>query len=147
MAEFWRVPEGVRVAADGAWTVGGLPIRHAPSLRELKSKLHFAEEGAYLLDGPSRLPIALEGPAFEVTRLRIDPDRGEGYVLLDDGTEEPLYGLGMDETTGRLCCVVREGNARAILSRGAHQALMELVEVDDDHWFVAIGLCRLPVRV
>jgi hypothetical protein len=147
MAEFWRTPEGVRVAADGAWTVGGLPIRHAPALRELKSKLQFAEEGAYLTDGRARLPIALEGPAFEVTRLRLDPERGEGHVLLDDGTEEPLYGLGRDETTGRLCCVVREGQARALLSRAAHQALMELVETDDDHWFVAIGLRRLPVRV
>jgi hypothetical protein len=135
------------VEADGAWTVGGLPIRHAPSLRELKSKLHFAAEGAYLMDGPPRLPVALEGPAFEVTRLRLDPDRGEGYVMLDDGTEEPLYGLGIDGATGRLSCVVREGHARAVLSRGAHQALMEHVKVDDDHWFVAIGLCRLPVRV
>jgi hypothetical protein len=147
MAQFWKAPEGVRVAADGAWTVGGLPIRHAPALRELKSRLHFADEGAYLLDGRVHLPVALEGPPFEVVRLRLDPDRGEGYAVLDDGTEEPLQGLGIDETTGRLCCVVREGQARAILSRAAHQALMELVEVEDQQWFVAIGLRRLPVRV
>jgi hypothetical protein len=146
MPGFFKIPEGVRVAPDGAWTVGGLPIRHLPSLRLLKSRLHFSEDGAFLLDGPVRLPVRVEGPPFEVKDLRLDPDTGQVSVRLDDGSEERINELGMDEVSGRFVCVVRGGRARAVLSRAAHQELLEHVEQKDGLFYLAVGSSRLPLR-
>ncbi len=144
MARFWTVPEGVRVGADGAWTVGGLPIRHLPSLRLLKSRLCFSDEGAFLMDGPARLPVRVEGPPFEVEDLRLDPLTGEARALLDDGSEEMLQDFGVDEGTGRFLCAVRGGRAQAVLSRAAHQVLLNHVEQEGGRFFVVFGPRRVP---
>ena len=146
MAGFWTAPEGVRVAANGAWSVGGLPIRHLPSLRLLKSRLSFSDDGAYLMDGPVRLPVKVEGPPFEVASLRLDPQSGEARAVLDDGSEEPLRDLGMEEASGRFVCAVRGGRALAVFSRAAHQTLLSHVEQEDGHFFLPVGRRRLPVR-
>jgi hypothetical protein len=146
MRGFWKVPEGVRVTAEGSWTVGGLPIRHQPSLRVLKSQLRFEDEGAFLLDGKVRLPVQIEGPPFEVSSLRLDRRSGEARILLDDGSEEPLSEVEMDRDTGRFVCRVRGGKARAVLSRAAHQTLLENVEQEGGHFYVAVGKSRLALR-
>jgi hypothetical protein len=146
MTLFWKVPEGVRVTAEGAWTVGGLPIRHLPSLRMLKSQLRFEDEGAFLLDGRVRLPVQIEGPPFEVSSLRLDLTSGEARALLDDGSEETLTEIGMDRETGRFVCPVRGGKARAVLSRAAHQTLLQYVEQENGAFFVHVGPSRLALR-
>jgi hypothetical protein len=145
---FFGVPEGVRVNSQGAWSVGGLPIRHLPSLHLLKSCLEFESEGAFLRDGPARLPVVVEGPAFEVRSLRLDPERGLALVVLDDGSEEPVLdeALRMHETNGRFVCGVRGGRAQALLSRAAHDTLLENVREDDGGFFLAVGTRRLAVR-
>ena len=88
MAEWWPSPEGIRVGPDGSWSVGEFRIVHLPSLRFLKARLVFEDEGAFLVEGDRRLPVAVEGPAFEVTELRLDAAAGEARVVLDDGSEE-----------------------------------------------------------
>jgi hypothetical protein len=65
MADWWPAPEGVRVAPDGSWSVGEFRIVHLPSLRFLKERLVFEDEGAFLVEGTQRLPVSVEGPAFE----------------------------------------------------------------------------------
>jgi len=139
-------PEGVRVLPDGAWRVGGFAIAHAPSLRYLKARLVFEEAGAFLVEGSDRVPVQIEGPAFEVTSLRFDEDAGEAWVNLDDGNEEPLAALAMNEATGRFECLVRDGQGRAVLSRGAHQALLSRVEEDGELFVLRVGSRRIPVR-
>lgn len=148
MTRYFKLPEGVRVSPEGAWSVGGLPIRHLPSLRLLKSRLKFSDEGAFLIDGSVRLPVVVEGPPFEVASLRLDPEHGEARVVLDDGSEEPIAdsSLGMDEATGRFLCRVRGGKADAVLSRGAHQALLDHVQQQDGGFYLAVGTRRLPLR-
>ncbi len=146
MPQFWTVPEGVRVQPDGAWTVGGLKVRHRPSLRLLKSRLRFTDDGAFLMDGPVRLPVQVEGPPFEVEGLRLDPALGEACALLDDGSEESLTEVGMDAVSGRFTCAVRGGRARAVLSRNAHQALIEHVEQENGHFYLSVGPRRLALR-
>jgi hypothetical protein len=146
MSGFWKAPEGVRVTAEGAWTVGGLPIRHMPSLRVLKAQLRFEDAGAFLMDGPMRLPVQIEGPPFEVSSLRFDRKSGEVRAMLDDGSEELLTEVGMDPETGRFVCPVRGGKARAVLSRAAHQTLLENVEQENGRFFVAVGPSRLSLR-
>ena len=134
------------MAANGAWSVGGLPIRHLPSLRLLKSRLRFGDEGAFLMDGPVRLPVQVEGPPFEVERLRLDAALGEVKAVLDDGSEEAIGDMGMDADSGRFVCAVRSGRARALLSRAAHQALLEHLEQENGRFVLVVGEHRVPLR-
>jgi len=148
MAVSWPVPEGIRVGADGSWSVGEFHIVHLPSLRFLKARLVFGAEGAYLVEGARRLPVAVEGPAFEVTELRLDPAAGVARVVLDDGSEEVLGpdSLATDARTGRLECLARGGRARAAFSRAAHQALLEHVEEVRGRFFLRVGRRQLSIR-
>ena len=148
MADWWPSPEGVRVGKDGGWSVGEFRIAHRPSLLFLKARLVFEDEGAFLVEGDRRLPVAIEGPAFEVTELRLDPAAGEARVVLDDGSEEVLGpdSLATDARTGRLECLARGGRARAAFSRAAHQALLEHVEEVRGRFFLRVGRRRLSIR-
>ena len=148
MSDWWNAPEGVQILPDGGWRVGGFAIVHAPSLRYLKARLVFEESGAFLVEGAERVPVLVEGPAFEVTTLRFDEDAGEAWVALDDGTEEVLApdALSLNEETGRFECLVREGLGRALLSRGAHQALLSRVEEEGGLFVLRVGPRRISVR-
>jgi hypothetical protein len=144
----WTIPEGLRVLADGSWRVGELPVVHDRGLVYLKSHLVFENGGAFVVDGQRRMPVVVEGPAFEATQLRLDFERGSASVILDDGTEESVTStsLGMSEATGRFECAVRGGRARAVLSRSAHQILLENVDQEDGFFFLRVGTARIPVR-
>lgn len=146
MVNFWQVPEGVRVLPDGTWRVGGFPIVHAPSLRHLKSRLVFENDGAFIKDGAQRLPVAVEGPAFEVVTLRLDPRKGEARAVLDDGTEEGVTEAAMNEGSGRFECPCRGGRARAVFSRIAHQVLLANLVEEGGAFFLCAGPRKIPVR-
>jgi hypothetical protein len=148
MAGFWPAPEGVRVSPDGTWSVGEFRIVHLPSLRFLKERLVFDDDGAFLVEGERRLPVAIDGPAFEVVELRLSPEAGEARVVLDDGSEEVLGpdSIGTDPHTGRIECLARAGRARAAFSRSAHQALLEHVEEDRGRFYLRVGSRRLAIR-
>ena len=96
------------------------------------------------MDGTARLPVRVEGPPFEVENLQLDPLTGEARARLDDGSEESLEDIGVDEATGRFLCAVRGGRARAVLSRAAHQALLNHVEQENGRFFVVVGPRRVP---
>src|SRR5881628_2722810 len=123
----WQAPEGLRVHPDGTWRVGDLHVIHPPSLRYFKSHLVFDEGGAFIVDGNQRMRVEVQGPAFQVSSLVIDEDKGEARVVLDDGTVEKVGGeaLGMNRDSGRFECRVRAGRAAALLARGPHQTLLE----------------------
>lgn len=144
----WRIPEGLEVRPDGSWRVGELPVIHPPTLRYLKSHLVFEPGGAFVVDGDQRLAVALDGPPFEVASLVIDGARGTAQAVLDDGSEETIRedSLGMDPRTGRFHCLVRGGEAQAVLSRSAHQTLLAHAGEEDGLFFLQAGSRRLPVR-
>jgi hypothetical protein len=149
MVRLWHVPEGLRVAKDGSWWVGELPIQHDASLFYFKRNLVFADDGAYIAEGQRRAPVAVEGPAFQVQILFLDPLAGQASAILDDGTTEPVAdgSLALNEETGRIECAVRGGHARAILSRAAHQSLLNHVEEEDGVFYLRVGARRLRVRI
>jgi hypothetical protein len=149
MAGLWPHPEGVRVAPDGTWSVGEFRILHLPSLRFLKERLVFEDAGAFLVQGERRLPVTVDGPAFEVTELRLVPDSGEARVVLDDGSEEALGpdSLAADLKTGRLECTTRGGRARAVFSRAAYQTLSAHVEEVGGRYFLRVGHRLLSIQV
>jgi hypothetical protein len=148
VSALWRLPEGVRVLANGSWQVGGLPIVHAASLRHLKSQLVFEAEGAFLDDGQKRLAVEIDGPAFEVIALHLDATTGEAKVALDDGSEDAVEAdsLSMNPDTGRFESLARGGRARAVFSRAAHQTLIDNLEQEGGTFFLRVGARRIPIR-
>ena len=145
---WWTMPEGLSVAPDGTWRVGELPVQHATTLRWLKSRLVFDDDGAFVTDGRRRLPVRVEGPPFVVTRLRLEAASGSAYARLDDGSEEALgdRALSLDAATGAFDCAVRGGRTRARLSRAAHQQLLEAVDEQGDGFVLCVGPRRLALR-
>ena len=133
----WVIPEGLRVLADGSWRVGEHQVLHPPTLRYLKSHLTADDGHFFVADGAQRMPIVVEGPAFEVTTL-----------VLDDGSAEPVKddALGMNTETGRFECAVRGGSFRARLSRAAHQVLLDNVVEEDGAFFLRVGPRRITLR-
>jgi hypothetical protein len=144
----WQAPEGLRVHADGTWRVGDVHVIHPPSLRYFKSHLVFEEGGVFVVDGDQRMKVDVEGPAFQVTSLVLDADRGEARVVLDDGTVEKVANdaLGMNRDTGRFESRVRAGRATALLARGPHQTLLEHLEEVKGRFFLRVGERRIAVR-
>jgi len=142
-----RIPEGLRVLRDGTWQVGDEPVRHAPSLRYFKQKLSFGDQGAFVEDRGRRVEVAVEGPPFVATRIEFG-ETGEIVAHLDDGSRELLEGdraLWIDPETGRFECRARGGHSRALLSRGAHQAVLERAEQEGGSFFLSVGGRRLKI--
>jgi hypothetical protein len=144
----WEIPQGLRVFPDGSWRVGELHVIHPPSLRYFKAHLVTEEGGAFIVDGAQRMAVEVDGPAFEVTSLVLDPDKGEARAVLDDGSVETLDDdtVSMSRDSGRFECRVRQGRFRAILGRGTHQALLEHLEEEAGRFFLRVGARRIGVR-
>ncbi|HET7747049.1 MAG TPA: hypothetical protein VFM29_07085 [Vicinamibacteria bacterium] len=144
----WEIPQGLRVTADGRWRVGDHQVLHPPTLRYLKAHLVFEEGSAFVVDGGRRMPVDVRGPAFEAVSLVVDDARGVARVVLDDGSEEPVRedALRMDEESGRFECAVRGGRARALLSRAAHQTLLQHVAEERGRFVLRAGDRVIPVR-
>jgi len=123
-------------------------VVHPTGLRYLKERLRHEAAGDFVVEGQQRVPVAVAGPAFEVTRLELDPAHDRASVLLDDGTAEPIAddALGMSADTGRFECRVRGGCFAALFGRGPHQTLLEHVEEDGGRFFLRVGSRRIPVR-
>jgi hypothetical protein len=147
-SRLWEIPEGLKVMPDGSWRIGELHVIHPPTLRYLKSHLVFEDEGAFVADGPRRMSVEVDGPAFQAVSLVVDAARDTASVVLDDGSEEEVQedALGMDPHTGRFQCAVRGGRAQAVLSRGAHQTLLGHVHEESGRFFLQAGDRRFPVR-
>lgn len=144
----WTIPEGLRVEPDGTWKVGDLQVIHPPSLRYLKQHLVFEPDGVFVVDGAKRMPIRVDGPAFVVVSLVLDATRNRAVVVLDDGSDETVEddAIGMGPGNGRFECTVRRGAARAILSRSAHQTLLEHVEDRGGSFALRVGDRLIPIR-
>jgi hypothetical protein len=128
--------------------VGELHVVHPRSLRYFKSHLVREGEGAYIVDGAQRMPVAVDGPAFQAMTLVLDADRPEARLVLDDGTVEVVddEDMGMNRESGRFECRVRRGAFSAVLARGAHQVLLEHLEEEGGRFFLRVGQRRISVR-
>jgi hypothetical protein len=141
------IPDGLRVLPDGSWRVGDEPVSHARSLRYFKERLVFEDGAAFVSDGTRRIPIAVEGPPFQVESITFDTERGEVRVRLDDGSDEALGEpmVAMNPETGQFQCVVKQGLTRAVLARTAHDALLDQLEEENGDFFVSLGSRRCRV--
>ena len=144
----WEIPQGLRVFPDGSWRVGEYHVIHPPSLRYFKAHLVAEDGAAFIVDGAQRMEVEIGGPAFQVTSLVLDRDRGEARAVLDDGSVEALDDdtVSMNHATGRFECSVRQGRFRAILGRGPHQALLDHLEEEAGRFFLRVGARRIAVR-
>ncbi len=148
ISRLWEIPEGLRVRADGSWRVGDYHVIHPPTLRYLKAHLVGGEDGSFVVDGDQRMAIEVEGPAFEVVALVVRPGERRAVAVLDDGSEEEIRdtSIGMNAATGRFECAVRGGRFQALLSRGAHQTLLQHVDEEAGDFFLRVGDRRIHVR-
>jgi len=143
-----KVPAGIRILPDGSWHVDEQPVAHAATLKHFKQRLQFDDAGAFMIDAGRRVDVEVNGPAFEVLRLEPTPD-GQGMrAVLDDGSEERLgeHSLSMSHDTARFECVTRQGRARALLSRTAHNVLLDHAETADGRFFLRAGDQLIPIR-
>ena len=147
MKRRWEIPQGLRVCPDGSWRVGEYHVIHPPSLRYFKAHLVTEAGATFIVDGAQRMPVEVQGPAFEVTSLVLDQQQGEARAVLDDGSVEKLDhdSVSMNHETGRFECRVRQGQFRATLGRGPHQALLEHLEEDAGRFFLRVGPRRIGV--
>jgi hypothetical protein len=136
------------VCPDGSWRVGEYHVIHPPSLRYFKSHLVNEDGSAFIVDGAQRMEVEVGGPAFRVTSLVLDGDKGEARAVLDDGSVESVDdgAVSMNHETGRFECRVRQGGFRAILGRGPHQALLDHLEEEAGRFFLRVGARRIGVR-
>ena len=148
MPPTWTIPEGLRVEPDGTWRIGELPVVHPPSLRYLKQHLEFEDGNVWVADAGRRMPIEMAGPPFEVVTLVLNREGGGVRAVLDDGSDEEIGddSLGMNEATGRFECRVRQGRARAVLSRSAHQILLDHVEDRGGSFALRVGGRSIKIR-
>ena len=148
MPRRYKIPGGLKVMPDGSWQAGDRPLAHRATLRYLKAQLRFEDEGAFIVDGKNRMPIEIEGPAFEVVAFELDEAASSAKLRLDDGSEEELgeKALEMNEESGRLECRVRQGRGGATLSSGAHQTLLEHAVEEDGEFYLACGDSRYLIR-
>jgi hypothetical protein len=137
----------LRVLPDGSWRVGEQPVSHARSLRYFKQRLVFDETGAFVVDGAKRMPIRVEGPPFQVESIVFDTDKAEMRIHLDDGSEEVLTDpvVAMSPETGRFECVVKAGQARAVLSPPAQDTLLDRLEEENGDFVVPFAGRRCRV--
>jgi hypothetical protein len=144
----WTIPEGLKVELDGTWKVGDLQVIHPPSLRYLKQHLVFEPGGVFVVDGPQRMPVQVGGPPFQVVSLVLDTTRNRAVAVLDDGSDEVVEddSIGMSQESGRFECTVRGGAARAVLSRSAHQTLLEHVEDGGGGFGLRVGDRIVSIR-
>jgi hypothetical protein len=144
----WEIPQGLRVFPDGTWRVGEQHVIHPPSLRYFKSHLVREDEGVFIVDGPQRMPVVVDGPAFQAVSLVVDHEKEQAHVVLDDGSSEAVVdlALGMSRDTGRFECQVRGGGFSAILVRGPHQTLLEHLEEVGGRFFLRVGQRRIAIR-
>jgi hypothetical protein len=138
------IPEGVRVLADGSWRLGEQPLSHPRRLRYLKQHLTFADDGVFLADGAKRVNITVDGPPFVVDSVVFDTESGQIRVRLDDGSEEALTEpiIRMNAETGQFVCAVKGGRTHAVLSRVAHDALLDALEQEGGEFYVPLGTRR-----
>ena len=69
-------------------------------------------------------------------------------MVLDDGSQERVGddAIGMNGATGRFECLVRGGRARALLSRSAHQTLLDHAEQEAGRFFLRAGPRLILIR-
>jgi hypothetical protein len=143
-----KIPEGLRVHSDGSWHVGDQVVAHAPTLRFFKEHLVLEDGGAFVVDGERRVEVSLEGPPFEVVRLEFSEEDERVTAILDDDSREDVGdgSLRMNQVTARFECAAREGRARAVLSRAAHNSLLDAAEQAEGRFFLRVGPRLIPIQ-
>jgi len=143
-----KIPEGLRVLSDGSWLVGDQAVAHAPTLRFFKEHLVLEDDGAFVVDGERRVAVTLEGPPFEVLQLELAEETEQVTAVLDDGSREDVGdgSLRMNQVTARFECAARDGRTRAVLSRAAHNSLLDAAEQADGRFFLRVGQRLIPIQ-
>ena len=147
--ELLRVRSGLSIDAEGRFLHRGEPITHARTLAVLWASLEPTADGRWLVRiGRESGYVSVEIAPW-VVRGVIDGPDGAPWLLLSDGTREPLdprtLSIGAD---GVLRCEVKAGRP-ASFSRAAQIALglaLEEQPPGSGRYELPLGGVRHPVR-
>ena len=147
--ELLRVRSGLSIDAEGRFLHRGEPITHARTLAVLWASLEPTADGRWLVRiGRESGYVSVEIAPW-VVRGVIDGPDGAPWLLLSDGTREPLdprtLSIGAD---GVLRCEVKAGRP-ASFSRAAQIALglaLEEQPPGSGRYELTLGGVRHPVR-
>ena len=115
---------------EGEWFTEEGEITHAGIVATLRQQLR-EEEGRYFVQiGPQRFPVEVEDTPFTV--VRVEPQRGEMSLLLNDGSSELLNPFTLKLAEGDVpYCKVKGGRFEARLTRAAAHQLARSIEYDE----------------
>lgn len=147
--ELLRARSGLSIDAEGRFLHRGEPITHARTLEVLWRSLERAADGRYLVRiGRESAYVAIDDAPYAVRGV-LDGPAGERWLLLSDGSSEPLdpatLRIGRD---GILRCTVKGGHA-AHFGRGAQVTLGLAIEENppgSGRFFLMLGGARYPIR-
>lgn len=143
--------EELRLSQDGRWFHDGDPIRHARLCALLDRSVAHDEQGRLIVTtGRDRLPLVSDDAPLRIKTARA----GDGPLIqvVRDGREEPL-------TSTSALCIDEDGRVRsrvtgprggllwALWERPAVQALMPLLEEDDEGPHLDVDGRKLTLRV
>ena len=142
----WKLPK-LAIDRDGAWQAEDGEITHPGLLASLRKGLQVDAEGHFLQIGPARVPVQVEDAPYTV--LRVELEGGDGTVVLNDLSREPLRPETLAFGPGEIpYCRVRDGRFDARFTQAAAWQLLQHVEADEataGPVLVRPGRPRLPI--
>lgn len=140
--ERFLLTDFLSLTALGQWMFRGEPVEHPGVCAFFAKQLRRTEEGQYwVVNGPQRAFVTLEGAPFFITRLTVDVQEHTIQAQLNDGSEEPLdlASLTRDHQEW-VYADVKRGQAgvapyeahRALITRTAIMELESLLTVTPD---------------
>jgi hypothetical protein len=136
--------EVIRLTKNGVWLADGHEITHEPTLRLFAKSLKRDEKSYFLHIGHEMKRIEVEDTAYFIERIEGAPS--EGYTLfLNDGTSEKLNPQSLKYQTGRLTCLVHQGEDEAKFLSIPYMELLKQAEEDDQGYFLLIEEKRIPL--
>jgi hypothetical protein len=129
--------EVIRLTKNGVWLADGHEITHEPTLRLFAKSLKRDEKSYFLHVGREMKRIEVEDTAYFIER--VEGSQNQGYTLfLNDGTSEKLNPGSLKYQTGRLTCLVHQGEDEAKFLSIPYMELLKQAEEDEQGYFLKI---------
>ncbi len=141
-----REESGLRLDRNGRWWHDDQPVEHPRIVEAFNRGLVPSEDGRFRLQfGGDWCFVEVEDAAYGVVQLHPTAD-DQILLQLTDRTSEALQPdtLRLDPL-GVLCCMVKEGLAKARFSKEAQFALGSLLEETHGEVVLVVGQRRIPV--
>ncbi len=142
-----REDSGLSIDRDLQWWHDGERIEHPKIVEAFNRGLTVTDDGRYRLTfGNDWCFVTVAGCAFGAVAIDVHDD--QVWLRLSDRTAEPLAPLTLAmEPDGALSAAVKQGRARAKLTRPAHVELGSLLALRDGQVVLDLGGSHRPTSL